>query len=175
MIIHDRRTSEKLLEIPGDTLVGRDLSKFELRYADLSNLDLNLCNFGGRDLEGVQFSNSNLTEVVMTGCNLAEAIFTRAIAPRAMFNKTILSMTAFSYALLEEADFSEIVVAGMVNFRWIVAPRSKFRNIKNLSGANFFEADLTDSNFDGSDFAQVGESDRTGTILKGTIFEHLTC
>lgn len=174
MIICDRRTAEKLLELSGDTLVGRDLRQFNLRYADLSNLDLNYCNFKDGDLEGAQFSNSNLTSAVLTGCNLAEAIFTRAIAPRAMFDKTILSMTAFSYANLEEADFSEITVEGMVNFRWITAPRSKFRNIKNLSGANFFEANLTDADFEGSDFLQVGESDYTGVILKGTIFEHLT-
>lgn len=173
MIICDRRTGEKLLEILGDTLSGRDLRQFDLCYADLSDLDLSLCNFEGMNLEGAQFSNSNLTETVFTGCNLAEAIFTRANAPRTKFNKTILSMTAFSYALLEEADFSEIIVEGMVNFRWVKAQRSKFRNIKNLSGANFFEADLTDSDLEGSDFLQVNESDRTGTILKGTIFAHL--
>ncbi len=173
MLIYDRRTGEKILEIPGDTLAGRDLREHDLKYADLDGLDLSLCNFSGIDLEGAQFSNCNLSDAIFTGCNLSEAIFTRANAPRSLFNRTTLSITAFSHATLEEADFSEIVVAGMVNFRWIVAHRSKFRNIKNLSGANFFEADLTNAECEGSDFTQVNESDRTGTILKGTSFEYL--
>ena len=173
MIIYNRETDEKLLEIPGDSLTGRDLREFNLGYADLSDLDLRGCNFAGADLEGAQFSKSIMTEAILTGCNLAEAIFTRIEAPKAKFNKARLNVTAFSYAHLEEADFSEILVGGVVNFRWIIAPHSKFKNIENLSGANFFEANLTDADLEGSDFLQVDESDRTGTILTGTQFAHL--
>lgn len=173
MIINDRRTGEKLLEIPGDTLVGGDLRELDLRYADFSDLELSRCNFDGLDLEGIQFSNAILVDASFVNCNLAEAIFTRADLSGAKLIAAKLSMTAFSHAILKEANLSEIVIDGMVNFRWIRAQRSKFRNIIDLSGANFFEADLTNADLEGSDFLQVNESDRTGTILKGTIFEHL--
>lgn len=173
MIIYDRQTSEKLLEIPADTLAGIDMRRFDLRYADLGNQDLSLCNFGGMDLEGVQFNNSVLFRAILTNCNLTEAIFTRANLSGAKLTGAKLSMTAFSYATLIEADLSEITVEGMVNFRWIVACGAKFRNIRNMSGANFFQANLANADFEGTDFLLVSESDRTDTILTGTTFEYL--
>ena len=173
MIIYNRSTREKLFEIPGDTLVGKDLRLFNLRYADLTDLDLTLCNFGGMDLEGAEFSRSTMVEANMIGCNLPEAIFARTDLSDARLAGSKMLITAFSYAIMHGADFSEIIIEGMVNFRWIKAHDAKFKNIKNFSGANFFEADLTNSDFEGSDFTQVSESDRTGTILTGTLFEHL--
>lgn len=173
MIIYDRQTSEKLIEIPSDKLAGLDMRSFPLRYADLGDQDLNNCNFEGMDLEGAQFNNSNLCNTNFAKTNLAEAIFTRADLSRANLVEARMIVTAFSYANLSEADLSRIVISGMVNFRWIIAHRTKFRNIRNLEGANFFEADLTDANIEGSDFLQVGESERTGTILSGTVFEYL--
>ncbi|OGM96155.1 MAG: hypothetical protein A2816_03245 [Candidatus Yanofskybacteria bacterium RIFCSPHIGHO2_01_FULL_39_44] len=149
------------------------MRQFNLRYADLSDQNLSDCNFEGSDLEGAQFTNSNLCNANLTKTNLAEAIFTRADLSYARFVGSRMVITAFSYATLNEADLSEIIIDGMVNFRWIKAHKSKFRNIVNLNGANFFEADLTDTDFEGSDFMQVSESDRTGAILKGTLFEHL--
>lgn len=173
MIIYDRQTSQKLLEIPSENLIGIDMRQFDLRYADLSELDLGSCNFEGSDLEGAQFTNSNLRNANLAKTNLAECIFTRADLLGANFVGARMIITAFSYATMNEADLSEIMIEGMVNFRWVVAHRAKFRNIKNLEGANFFQANLTESDFEGTDFLQVSESDRTGTILKGTIFEHL--
>lgn len=173
MIIYDRQTRERLLEIPGDSLAGRDLRQFNLRYADLSNRDLRGCNFEGMNLEGAQFSNSDLTEANLAGANLAEAIFTRANLTNAKLIGAKLSVTAFSYATLVGTDFSEILVEELANFRWVKAVRAQFRNIKDLGAANFFEADLTDADFGGTDFTQVGESERTGAILTGTHFAYL--
>jgi uncharacterized protein YjbI with pentapeptide repeats len=173
MIIYDRQTREKLLEIPGDILAGQDLRQFNLRYADLSDLDLSNCNFENMDLEGAQFANSDLSGANFTNANLAEAILTRTNLSNAKLVRTKMSVTAFSYATLNSADLSEIIVDGMVNFRWIVAHGAKFKNIKNLRGANFFGADLTDADFEGTDFLQVSESDRTNVILTRTIFEYL--
>ena len=173
MIIYDRQTREELFEIPGDTLAVQDLRQFNLRYADLSDLDLNNCNFENMDLEGTQFTNANLCNANFTGANLAEAIFTRANLSNVKLVRTKMSVTAFSYAILSGADLSEIIVEGMVNFRWIIAHGAKFKNIKDLSGVNFFQADLTGADLEGTNFLQVGESERTDTILTGTIFEYL--
>ena len=173
MIISDRRTGEPLFEIPGQSLCGLDMRKFDLRYADLADLDLNGCNFQGMDLEGIQCSNSIMRKVNMEGCNLGEGIFTRIDGTQANFRGSKLLMTAFSYAVLEEADFSGVIIEGMVNFRWIKARRAIFKNIADLNGANFFEADLTDAALDGSDFVRLSESDRTGIIATGTVFESL--
>lgn len=173
MIIYDRQTREKLFEITGDILFGQDLRQFNLRYADLSDLDLSGCDFENMDLEGAQFTNANLRNTNFTNANLAEVIFTRADLSNAKLVRTKMSVTAFSYATLSGADLSEIIVEGMVNFRWIIAHGAKFKNIKNLSGANFFQADLTGADLEGTDFLQVSESDRTDTILTGTIFEYL--
>lgn len=173
MIIYDRQTREQLFEITGDILTGRDFRQSNLRYADLSDLDLSGCNFVGMDLEGAQFANTILCNADFSNANLAEAIFTRANLSNARLVRTKMSITAFSYATLNGADLSEIIIEGMVNFRWIIAHGAKFKNIKNLSGANFFQADLTNVNFEDTDFLQVGESERTNTILTGTIFEYL--
>lgn len=173
MIIYDRQTREKLFEISGNILAGQDFRQFNLRYADLSDLDLNNCNFENMDLEGAQFANSNLSDTNFTNANLAEAIFTRANLSNAKLIRAKMSVTAFSYANLSGADLSEIIVDGLANFRWIVAHYAKFKNIKSLSDANFFQADLTGADFEGTDFLQVNESERTDVILTGTIFEHL--
>ncbi len=173
MIIYDRQTREKLIEIPSNMLTGKDLRQFDLRYADLSDYDLNNCNFEGSNLEGAQFTNANLRNANFANTELSEAIFTRANLSNARFIRAKMLITAFSYAILNGADLSEIVIEGMVNFRWIKAHGAKFRNIKNLSGANFFQADLTSSEFEGTDFLQVSESDRTDVILIGTQFEYL--
>ncbi len=173
MIIYDRQTREKLFEIPDNIPAEQDFRRLNLRYADLSDLDLSNCNFENMDLEGAQFTNTNLYNANFTNANLAEAIFTRANLSNAKLIRTKMSITAFSYATLNGADLSEIIVEGMVNFRWIIAHDAKFKNIKDLSGANFFQADLTGADFEGSDFLQVGESDRTDTILTRTIFEYL--
>lgn len=173
MLIYDRRMSEVICEIPGDSLVGRDMRKFKMRYADLSDQDLTDTIWDDMDLEGIQTSNAIASRIRMCGCNLHEAILSGIQAPRGLFNRSKMCITSFSRGVAPEADFSEIIIEGMVNFRWFVAPKAKFRKIKNLRGANFFEADLNNIETEGTDFTQVSESDRTGTIFTGTVYEYL--
>lgn len=173
MIIYDRQTREKLVEIPDEVLTGVDMRKFDLRYADLSSINLSFCNFKGMDLEGAEFSYAILRSAVFSSCNLSETIFSNADCTEAKFNKSRMAVTAFSDAILDKADLSEIFVGNVVNFKRAQIRKAVLRHIKNLAGADFFQADLSYSDFEGTDFSQVGESDRTETNLTGTIFEYL--
>ena len=174
MIIYDRQTRERMLELPDD-LAGWDMREFgnQLHYGDFDGQDLTGCNFAGMDLEGAQFSNAKLARADFSNTNLAEAIFTRADLIGARFNGAKLNVTAFAYATLDDADLSALQIEGVANFRWIKAQRAKFCQITDLGGANFFQADLTDADFTGTDLSKLSAGQRLDTVLTGTRFAHL--
>lgn len=174
IIVLDRHTREKLFIFPGDTFAGKDLRTYNLCHADLSGYDLSACNMEGMDLEEIELSDTILIDANLKNTNLTEAILSGATMHGTQLNKARLNMTSFARAELIETDFSEAIFEGIVNFTEAIAIKTKFRKIRSLHGAIFWNTDCTDADFEGTDFNQVNLTDRAGVILKGTIFEHLS-
>lgn len=171
--LYDRHTREFRLEISGDSLRGLDLRSYDLHCLDLGGQDCSGCIFDGMNLEEIELSDANLSEASFKGSFLTEAVLTGVNGYRAKFNNVILSMTTLAGSKLTEADFSECIFEGVVNFTGISAVGAKFRNIKKLGDPNFWKADLRNVDFEGTDMNAVSPGSMAGANLEGTLFAHL--
>lgn len=171
--ICDRHTGQLLFEIPGDSLEGLDFRQHDLRYADLSGKNLTRCIFDDMNLEEIELSDSILEEASFQRVRLIEAILTGVKGRKIKFNGSRLCMTTLAKAVMPEADFSDSVFEGIVNFTDAALPRAKFRNIKELGGVILWNTDLSECDFEGTDLTQVKVSDIVGVKLRGTKYEYL--
>lgn len=169
----DRHTREVLFFFPENSFTGKDLRHYPLRQADLSGQDLSFCNMEGMNLEEIELSGSTLVETRMSGANLTEAVCGNALMTKVRLKGATVTMASFARADMTEGDLSGIVFEGIVNFTEAIAVRTKFRDIKNLKGAIFWNTNCTDAKFEGSNLTQVNPIDLIGATLKGTLFEYL--
>jgi len=141
--------AEKRLEIVyGSSLVGADLERSDLRGLDLrganltnANLraaDLSRCDLRGATLVKADLSRGCLHLTNFEGANLTSADLTMSYGRAANFSRATCCLVSFRYAQLKNAWFIET----------------------DLYGADFVNALLLGTKFDGADLDGVKNMDR---------------
>jgi len=125
-ILH-RATGATLLDFPGDTLRGANLTRANLTRANLSGADLSDANLDGANLTGANLHGANLIDANLyracvidadlTGANLSCADLTGAD-----LNGANLGGANLTRANLSGADLSDANLTGAIGFRFPDAP-----------------------------------------------------
>lgn len=171
--ITDRHTCETVLELPDETLIGKDLRRFYLSHANLGGFDLRNCILAEMNLDETEFSGADLRGADFHGSSLIEAVLTNTKLHNACLTRVVLNMTTFANAKLYRTDFSEARITGVANFKNASAVRAKFRNIPDFGKSIFWNTNCFQADFKGSDLSKIDPIDIVGCNLHGTLFEHL--
>jgi len=134
---------DKILEIDGDSLVGKNLSNLELHRLDLEGLDLENVNFENTHLRSSDFRDSNFTNVNFMNANLCGVAGNNNVYKNANFSNTLSASALFENSNLRNTNFKNSILC-----------RTSFKN-SNLTNANFEGADLRNVNFEGADLTNV--------------------
>jgi hypothetical protein len=103
-----------LLEVPGDSLRGADLSRADLTWANLTGADLTWANLTRSDLSGAGLSGANLTRSALTGADLSWADLSGANLRRANLRRVNLFGADLTGANLTGADLVNALVQGVI-------------------------------------------------------------
>lgn len=135
MKIRDKRTSEVILEVEGDTLVRANLGGADLRFANLVCVASRCANLKKANLEGANLAGANLEYAELDGANLRRTHLVGAHLGKATFTRANLHSANLADSNLKEADFT---LANLENTNFDGA---NIRNVK-FTGARLKGADL---------------------------------
>ena len=145
---------DKILEIEGNCLVGKNLSNLELHRLDLEGLDLTNINFENTHLRSSDFINSNFTNANFINANLCGLGGSNNVYENANFTNALICS-----ALLESSNLRN------ANFKNSILHRTSFKN-SDLTNVNFEGADLTNVDFEGADLTNVNFEGAKGLKIK---------
>ena len=157
-------------EFNGHTIVpDADLSGADLSGADLSNMDLSDIDFEGANLTNANLSGSNLhysswdETTNLSGADLSNVSF--------YGDGTADGISGRSYANFNGGDFSNVADLSGADFTNLFLPNTNFSGL-DLTGVNFKSATLDRANFSNSNLsgADFGDTKVTGASFTGATF-----
>ncbi len=123
-------------------LAGLDLTKAYMRNVDLINADCSGANFYNAD-----FLDADLSGTTFSNANLRGAYFWNTKTSNTLFE----GVTSFDNATFHNTDLMDMDLRSS-SFTAVHIENSTWTNL-NVSGCSFINADITDSTFEGTEFA----------------------
>ena len=158
-----------MIDLSGQDFSGQDLSGWDLSGSDLSGADFSYANLRGANLSNCKADVTNFESSDLTGVNLTSTRLVGCNMKMVNLNHSTLSAMRFIECDLTLSDLRESSGTGTSIERSIFHKAnlegSTFNGSSSikacdftscfLKGVKFLEVEISDSNFDGSDFNEV--------------------